>query len=56
MRIALVLLTAVLLPATVLVPASSATKYKPCTLLTTSPRAVMRRLREVGTPWGLCRA
>ncbi len=36
MRIALVLLTAVLLAATVPVPASSATKYKPCTLLTTS--------------------
>ena len=34
MRIALVLLTAVLLAATVPAPASSATKYKPCALLT----------------------
>ena len=36
MRRALVLLTAVLLAATVPAPASSATKYKPCTLLTTA--------------------
>jgi hypothetical protein len=36
MRIALVLLMAVLLAATVSAPASSATKYKPCTLLTTA--------------------
>ncbi|HET8999282.1 MAG TPA: hypothetical protein VFP86_06525 [bacterium] len=36
MRRALVLLTAVLLAATVPAPAGSATKYKPCTLLTTT--------------------
>lgn len=36
MRIALVLLTAVLLAATVPAPASSDTKYKPCALLTTA--------------------
>jgi hypothetical protein len=36
MRKALVLLTAVLLAAVVPAPASSATKYKPCTLLTTA--------------------
>lgn len=36
MRIALVLLMATLLAATVPVPAGSATKYKPCALLTTA--------------------
>ena len=36
MRIAWVLLAVVLLAATVPAPASSATKYKPCTLLTTA--------------------
>ncbi len=36
MRVALVLLTAVLLATTVPAPASSETKYKPCTLLTTA--------------------